>query len=560
MTSALPLNATKPIRKRRFNSPNEHIMALVQEWYNDAKANGAQTMRCYQKALRSLEKYPLRLETGSDCRILYGFGEKICEAIDRRLNTNNKTDISTTKFIHKTVSMSNIDEKKDSSPIIDINDNDDNEITPPPAKQSKLTIENKKPSRAIKKTNSASAKLFDNPSTSSTQPTTISTLLGIVDSSTKTSSASPKTVQVLKPGSFQITLCVDNAEASRSTQKVLLEHLTKNSINYDVRKLNIGDFLWTVRPTDRDVKVEAILDYIVERKRLDDLSKSIIDGRYNEQKFRLKQCGITNLVYLVESLKNTNNPGILTPAALNQAIINTQIAEDFFVREVSNPVEMANYLVTMTKYLINHFKDKTLHILSETDMSNNYKISFHDTDHYVMTFDSFNSGVVKSKPPTVKEMFARALMQIAGMSVDNVLALTEVYPTPAKLLQSYQQCSNDKERKLMLSVIKKITSNRKLGKIMQQANRNTDLILQAQQLLKDADMRGIQTLDVISDSSSTLSKTIDKYILNEHLINTSRDLINQYERKAKYEKMIIVTLLVVFFAVALNIVKTRLLW
>ncbi|CAF0725741.1 unnamed protein product [Adineta ricciae] len=469
MTSALPINATKPIRKRRFNSPNEHIMALVQEWYNDAKANGAQTMRCYQKALRSLEKYPLRLETGSDCRILYGFGEKICEAIDRRLNTNNKTNVSTTKVIHKTVSMSNFDEKKDLSPIIDINDNDDNEIIPPPAKQLKLTIENKKPSRAIKKTNSASAKLFDNPSTSSTQPTTISTLLGIVDSSTKTTSVSPNTVQVLKPGSFQITLCVDNAEASRSTQKVLLEHLTKNSINYDVRKLNIGDFLWTVRPTDRDVKVEAILDYIVERKRLDDLSKSIIDGRYNEQKFRLKQCGITNLVYLVESLKNTNNPGILTPAALNQAIINTQIAEDFFVREVSNPVEMANYLVTMTKYLINHFKDKTLHILSETDMSNNYKTSFHDTDHYVMTFDSFNSGVVKSKPPTVKEMFARALMQIAGMSVDNVLALTEVYPTPAKLLQSYQQCSNDKERKLMLSVIKKITSNRKLGKVLSTA-------------------------------------------------------------------------------------------
>lgn len=27
-----------------------------------------------------------------------------------------------------------------------------------------------------------------------------------------------------------------------------------------------------------------MLDYIIERKRLDDLSKSIIDGRYNEQK------------------------------------------------------------------------------------------------------------------------------------------------------------------------------------------------------------------------------------------------------------------------------------
>ncbi|CAF0736022.1 unnamed protein product [Rotaria sp. Silwood1] len=95
---------------------------------------------------------------------------------------------------------------------------------------------------------------------------------------------------------------------------------------------------------------------------------------------------------------------------------------------------------------------------------------------------------------------------------------------------------------------------------MQEANRNTDLILEAQKLLKDADLRGIQTLDVITDSSSTISKTIDKYILNEHLINTSRDLINQYERKAKFEKLIIMTLLVLFFAVALNIVKTRLLW
>ena len=49
-------------------------------------------------------------------------------------------------------------------------------------------------------------------------------------------------------------------------------------------------------------------------------------------------------------------------------------------------------------------------------------------------------------------------------------------------------------------------------------------------------------------------------MLTKHLIDTSRDLITQYERKAKYEKLIIVALLVVFFAVTLNIVKERLLW
>lgn len=34
----------------------------------------------------------------------------------------------------------------------------------------------------------------------------------------------------------------------------------------------------------------------------------------------------------------------------------SQVAEDFYVREVSNPIEMANYLITMTKHLTNHFK------------------------------------------------------------------------------------------------------------------------------------------------------------------------------------------------------------
>jgi crossover junction endonuclease MUS81 len=55
--------------------------------------------------------------------------------------------------------------------------------------------------------------------------------------------------------------------------------------------------------TDKNINVEAILDYIVERKRLDDLSKSIIDGRYNEQKVdkSKEKLNQSNLDYLVSS-------------------------------------------------------------------------------------------------------------------------------------------------------------------------------------------------------------------------------------------------------------------
>lgn len=53
-----------------------------------------------------------------------------------------------------------------------------------------------------------------------------------------------------------------------------------------VRHLPVGDAAWVAR--HRVSRVEYILDFIVERKRVDDLWTSIKDNRYKDQKFRLK--------------------------------------------------------------------------------------------------------------------------------------------------------------------------------------------------------------------------------------------------------------------------------
>ena len=37
---------------------------------------------------------------------------------------------------------------------------------------------------------------------------------------------------------------------------------------------------------DSGEKIELVLDYIVERKRMDDLADSIVDGRFREQKVK----------------------------------------------------------------------------------------------------------------------------------------------------------------------------------------------------------------------------------------------------------------------------------
>lgn len=45
---------------------------------------------------------------------------------------------------------------------------------------------------------------------------------------------------------------------------------------------------------------EFVLDWVVERKRVDDLAASIIDKRYEQQKYWLNASGLKNIVYIVE--------------------------------------------------------------------------------------------------------------------------------------------------------------------------------------------------------------------------------------------------------------------
>ncbi len=70
-------------------------------------------------------------------------------------------------------------------------------------------------------------------------------------------------------------------------------------------QLPLGDFVWRVDiKTKDDCDYSFIYDTIIERKILNDLTQSVIDGRYKEQKNRLVNSGIDRIVYLVEGHKD----------------------------------------------------------------------------------------------------------------------------------------------------------------------------------------------------------------------------------------------------------------
>ncbi|CAM9973037.1 unnamed protein product [Lampetra planeri] len=279
----------------------------------------------------------------------------------------------------------------------------------------------------------------------------------------------------LRPGEFDIILCVDVIETtgSGSMKQELVNELKKNGVQFDVRKLNVGDFVWAaqerVQPLPGQLKVpaarELVLDYIVERKRMDDLCGSIIDGRFKEQKFRLKKCGLRNWIYLVEDFKKAQHMS-LPESTLQQAVVNTQVVDNFFIKRTRDIRESAAYLTIMTRYLHNAYARKTLMSCTKeerTALLPADRPCSVDDSLPLITFSEFNQGAAKNKAQTVQEVFARQLLQFSGVSGDKAIAIMDKYPTPQSLMTAYSKCSTDTEREKLLANFKCGKLQRNLG-------------------------------------------------------------------------------------------------
>lgn len=100
------------------------------------------------------------------------------------------------------------------------------------------------------------------------------------------------TPEIFPPGSFTIHLLLDAREVlshgSTAGREYMLQALRARGVEADRRVLELGDAIWIARRSGGGGAQgdEVVLDFVVERKRLDDLTGSIRDGRWKEQKAR----------------------------------------------------------------------------------------------------------------------------------------------------------------------------------------------------------------------------------------------------------------------------------
>ena len=294
----------------------------------------------------------------------------------------------------------------------------------------------------------------------------------------------------LRAGNFDIVLCVDNTEIKgggvggrKTLREETVRHLQRCGVMYDRRNLNIGDFLWIARERVEEVRGqydqrearELVLPFIVERKRLDDLWQSVKDGRYEEQKFRLKGCGLKHLYYLIEDFPTKREfwgragggGNLVTPEAIEQAIANTAVQEGFTVKKTDDQKGTIEYLTLVTRLLKRKYQNKNLRSCSQTDIADGL-VGCRDTT--LLPFKHFNETSRKNKDLSIGEVWAKMLLRMKGLSVDMAQAIVSQYPTPRDLREAYNKCGTDQEKVKMLNDLTYgIENKRKIPKTVSEA-------------------------------------------------------------------------------------------
>ncbi|XP_008581557.1 PREDICTED: crossover junction endonuclease MUS81 isoform X3 [Galeopterus variegatus] len=474
--------------------PNPLFVRWLTEWRDEAASRGRRTRFVFQKALRSLRRYPLPLRSGKEAKILQHFGDGLCRMLDERLQQHRASGGD-----HAQGSPSGEKSPVGEGPTAEVQDSSMPVSAQPkargsgsywPARHSGARVvllllfqEHLNPNghgfltkeELLQRCAQKAPRVA--PKNAQSWPALRSLLHRnlVLRTHQPASGASEGEVQQplleLGPGEYRVLLCVDvglppcNSRAGHRPE--LLRELQRMRVTHTVRKLHIGDFVWVAqetRPRDPARPRELVLDHIVERKRLDDLCSSIIDGRFREQKFRLKRCGLGRRVYLVEEHGSAHNLS-LPESTLLQAVTNTQVIDGFFVKHTGDIKESAAYLALLTRGLQRLYQGHTL-CSRPWGIPGDSEAGARAAPNplcSLLTFSDFNTGAMKNKAQSVQEVFARQLMQVRGVSGEKAAALVGRYSTPASLLAAYDACATPKEQEMLLSTIKCGHLQRNLG-------------------------------------------------------------------------------------------------
>lgn len=291
---------------------------------------------------------------------------------------------------------------------------------------------------------------------------------------------------LLQRGTFTVHLVLDVREIrARQDRDYMQNELSKRGTQPIMRSLELGDALWVAKCHDPAFLAangaegdEVLLDWIVERKRLDDLVGSIKDGRFHEQKFRLRKSGVKNVVYIIEEISMNADHFQKYEEAVQSAIASTQVVNGYFVKKTQKMDDTIRYLARMTVLLKDIYEKKPLRIIpTQVLTTNNYLPLIADlqvknpTQPYNITYGAFASLASKSETLTLRDVFLKMLMCMRGVTGEKALEIQRRWKTPRGFAEAFEALGNGEEgkkrqRELVITQMGSLVGRRKIGKAL----------------------------------------------------------------------------------------------
>ncbi|KAI5962934.1 MUS81 [Candida pseudojiufengensis] len=279
---------------------------------------------------------------------------------------------------------------------------------------------------------------------------------------------------------YEVILFIDNREVRAQQERDFFERKLKgHNVKCDVKALSCGDTVWVARHLKTGK--EAVLNYLCERKRIDDLCDSIKDGRYQEQKNRMKKSGMKHCYYLVEEISIVKERVYAIKDSIQTGIAQTMTNAKIYLKRFKDIDETTDFLTSLTRVITEIHKQKNLIIIKPSDISNQeqyieilnkFREKFEQKSNYECShlFTNFQEMMGKTSQMTVKEMFVMMLMTIKGCSLEKAIVIQNKFQTPKKLLEYYHSqnasCPADTKKNLMFDEFKNQVGNKKIGKVL----------------------------------------------------------------------------------------------
>lgn len=221
----------------------------------------------------------------------------------------------------------------------------------------------------------------------------------------------------------------------------------KDGIELEQRPLDVGDVLLQLKK--EDLWIDMVL---FERKTMPDLTASIKDGRYKEQKVRmLSLLPAHRITYIIEGGYIIGNSGYgygLSPSVYTGLYANTMYRDGIHVLYVRNTNETAQWISQVAEKLV-----------AKPDCFDNDRmmlIGGCEVEGGAGTGDTAYASVCKAKVKKLdninpKTCYLLQLAQIPGVSHKIADNIAEAYPTMSHLCQELDKCASREQRVQLLA-------------------------------------------------------------------------------------------------------------